>query len=237
MRALFHGRLNTKPRGVMAFDSALGRNIGGSWGTIATLASVDGTATHPMPRALTGPNVAVRDLADAVHALCWLHGRHPGVIDHAAEHSRQSAAQEWLQDAAIGFTEERAYLARLTAVAGPLPSTPGQAESESAVAGQRHALDMLAQSDRTGCATGAAIMLVLDWAAVRTMLDGAARRFGLEPRVSTLPDEMETASLVSALAETPAIERAMAFGAQQILAQHRGLWDLLEARASARNHQ
>jgi len=221
----------------MAFDSALGQRIGGSWGTLATLASVDGTATHPMARSLSGLNLVVRDLTDAVHAFCSLHGRHPGVIDHAVVHNHQPAAQEWLEAAAAAFTEERTYLARLTAAAGPLPSTPGQAESEAAIAGQRHALDMLAQSDRTGCATGAAIALALDWVAVREMLDSAARRFGVEPPASTLPDEMETALLVSALTETPAIERAMAFGAQQILAQHRGLWDLLEARASARNHQ
>lgn len=221
----------------MAFDSALGQRIGGSWGTIATLATVDGTATHQMPRVLAGSQAAVRDLADAVHALCTLHGRHPGVIDHAVIHSNQPAARDWLEAAADGFTAERSYLARLTAAAGPMPSTPGQAESETAISGQRHALDMLAQSDRTGCATGAAIALVLDWTAIRETLDVAARRFGVEPPASTLPDEMETASLVSALSETPAIERAMAFGAQQILAQHRGLWDLLEARASARNHQ
>jgi hypothetical protein len=35
-------------------------------------------------------------------------------------------------------------------------------------------------------------------------------------------------------AGTPAIERAILFGAQQLLVQHRGLWDLLEARAEAR---
>jgi hypothetical protein len=198
---------------------------------------VDGTATHPMPRVLSSPQIAVRDLTDAVHALCTLHGRHPGVIDHAALHSGQPAAKDWLEAAGAGFTAERSYLARLTAAAGPMPSTPGQAESEAAISGQRHALDMLAQSDRIGCATGAAIALVLDWAAIRATLDVAARRFGIDPPASTLPDEMETASLVSALSETPAIERAMAFGAQQILAQHRGLWDLLEARASARNHQ
>ena len=223
--------------GFMAFDSAQERRIGGSWGTIASLVSADGTVTHPMPRQLAAPQPAVRDLSDAVHALCTLHGRHPGVIDHAIDRNGQSAAQDWLQEAAAAFTAERAYLARLTAAAGPLPSTPGQAESESAVAAQRHALDMLAQSDRTGCATGAAIALVLDWAEIRTTLDIAARRFGVEPPPNQLPDQFETASLVSALAETPAIERAMAFGAQQILAQHRGLWDLLEARASARNHQ
>src|SRR4051812_680032 len=112
----------------MAFDSALGRHFGGSWGTIATLASVDGTATHPMPASLYGASVAVRDLADAVHALCWLHGRHPGVIDYAVEHNGQPAAQDWLEEAAAAFTDERTYLAQLTAASGPLPSTPGQAE-------------------------------------------------------------------------------------------------------------
>ena len=33
----------------------------------------------------------------------------------------------------------------------------------------------------------------------------------------------------------PGVERAMLFGAEQMLAQHRGLWHLLEARASARD--
>jgi len=32
----------------------------------------------------------------------------------------------------------------------------------------------------------------------------------------------------------PALERAIMFGVQQLLVQHRGLWDLLEARAEAR---
>ncbi len=34
---------------------------------------------------------------------------------------------------------------------------------------------------------------------------------------------------------SPGVERAMLFGAEQFLAQHRGLWQLLEARASARD--
>jgi hypothetical protein len=32
----------------------------------------------------------------------------------------------------------------------------------------------------------------------------------------------------------PAMERAISFGAQQLFSQHRGLWDLLEARCVAR---
>ncbi len=50
------------------------------------LVASDGTGAHPHVRAgalSSGPD-AMRNLADAVHFLCLLHGRHPGVIDNAA---------------------------------------------------------------------------------------------------------------------------------------------------------
>lgn len=217
----------------MAFDSA--HNIRGGGGIIGTLASIDGSASHRLPRALASRQSAMRDLADAAHALCALHGGHPGVIDHAARHNGQPAAQPWLDAAAHAFAGERAYLAQLTAAAGPLPSTPGQAQSQAAGLAQRHALDMLAQSSRTGCATGAALALALDWLTIRATLDSAAQRFGITPPESLLPIAAETATIAASLYDTPGVERAMAFGAQQLLAQHRGLWDLLEARACARD--
>ncbi|MEG3086523.1 DUF6975 family protein [Sphingomonas sp. PB4P5] len=206
-----------------------------NWGLIAALVDADGSAAHALPRRLALRDAPARDLADAVHALCWLHGRQPGVIDHAGQANAQPLAQDWLTEAAAGFAAERSYLATLTAAAGHQPSTPGQSESEAAVLGQRHALDMLAQSERAGCATGAAIALVLDWSAIRTTLDAAAQRFGLEPPPFALPMNADLETVVLSLGHTPAIERAMAFGAQQLLAQHRGLWCLLEARASARD--
>jgi hypothetical protein len=49
------------------------------------------------------------------------------------------------------------------------------------------------------------------------------------------PDSIEIATIVATLSDSPVLQRAMAFGAQQVFAQHRGLWDLLEARASARD--
>ena len=116
-----------------------------------------------------------------------------------------------------------------------MPSTPGQAASEAAVAAQRHALDMLAQSDRNGCADGTAIALALDWPGIRSVLDLLAGRLGIDPPASQLPPAFETATMIDALAGTLSVERAMVFGAQQMLAQHRGLIDLLEARASARS--
>jgi hypothetical protein len=202
---------------------------------MGSLAGSDGSATHSYLRRLTDGIEPLRDLTDAVHYVCLLHGRHPGVIDHALEHARLPIESGWIEAAADAFADERAYLVRLVAAAGPLPSTPGHAESEAAASAQRHALDMLSQSDRAGCATGAAVALAIDWTAIRAMLDVAAHRFGVVPPLSSLPLAEETVSVVDALARECAIERAMLFGAQQVYAQHRGLWDLLEARAGARN--
>lgn len=202
---------------------------------LGALADADGSARHPFVIALGSRGATTRDLADAIHLLCALHGRQPGVIDHALAHGPTPAADLWLEEAASAFAEERALLARLTAAAGPIPSTPGQAESEAAATHQLHALDMLAQSDRAGCAMGAAIALVLDWHAVRGVLDAAATRAGFGCLPSTLPGDAETATLAATLAADPTIERAMSFGAQQLLAQHRALWDLAEARKSARD--
>lgn len=207
----------------------------GSWSVLAALADADGSARHPFVQAMGARGAATRDLADAIHLLCSLHGRHPGVIDHALAHGPTPAAESWLEEAASAFAEERALLARLTAAAGPIPSTPGQAESEAAVTHQIHALDMLAQSDRAGCAVGAAIALILDWRAIREVLDAAADRAGLTIAPAALPIDADTATLAATLAADSAIERAMSFGAQQLLAQHRALWDLAEARKSARD--
>jgi len=132
----------------------------------------------------------LRDLGDLVHQICLLHARHPDLFEQAAAHSRQPAAAEWLTQSAQGFAAERAYLVRLVAAAGPLPSTPGQAASEAAVTAQRHALDMLAQSDRNGCADGTAIALALDWPAIRAVLDVLAGRVGIDPIENQLPPRL-----------------------------------------------
>lgn len=204
---------------------------------LAALVAVDGTGGHGYP-AETHPSMLSRslsNLADATHYLCMLHGRHPGVIDHAATRIADNAARGWLVQAADAFAMERGFLTQVTVAVGPLPSTVGQGESETAVLQQRHALDMLAQSDRRGCAMGAAIALVLDWQAIRKLLDVAALRVGIEPKPSLLPDAQSTLAIADAVAgEDDAVTRAIQFGARQMLRQHRGLWDLLQARASIR---
>ena len=84
---------------------------------------------------------------------------------------------------------------------------------------------------------GAAMALVLDWSAVRQVLDIAALRAGVEPASSTLPDRAATLDVARAIGGDSAIDRAIQFGARQLLAQHRGLWDLLKARADVRGRQ
>jgi hypothetical protein len=220
----------------MAIHPAPSSPLGGGWDTIVTLTACEGSAAHPMCARLMEPTALLRDVADAVHALCILHGRHPGLIDHAFTRNAMPGGAGWLEEAVAGFALERAVLAKLVAAVGPMPSTPGQADSEAIILAQRHALDTLAQSDRGGCAIGAAIAFVGDWSAIRPVLDRAAERLGLAPTAMQLPDMSDTATVVATIAAQPGPERAMMFGAQQVLAQHHGLWTLLEARALARNN-
>ncbi|TPG12713.1 DUF6975 family protein [Sphingomonas oligophenolica] len=207
----------------------------GAWGLVTRLGDADGSATHRYLSHLIGGDAAARDLSDAVHALCAVHGHQPGIADEALTHGVQPEAADWLDAVASGFVAERAYLATLTAAVGPAPSTPAQAASEAAMIGQRHTLDTLARSGRRGCATGAVAALVTDWRSIRGVLDRAARRFGADVAPDSLPLDAETATWVGMLGGTPGVERAISFGAQQLFAQHRGLFDLLEARASARD--
>lgn len=203
-------------------------------GLLAACVAEHGSATHPWfgsDALLSGPEAA-RNLADAIHLLTALHGRHPGVVDHAATRTVDSAGRAWLQAAAQAAAAERALLTRLAVAAGPIPSTPGGSSSEAAIQAQRGALSTLAQSDRKGTALGAALAFASDWAPVRkVVIEAAAKRLG----VDVAPNGFGDAATLRAVAdEAEATERALLFGAQQLSLQHRALWDLLEARAQAR---
>src|SRR5436305_13737637 len=122
----------------------------------------DGCARHPHLSALleaSGPQSA-RDLADAVHLLCSLHGRYPGLIEIALQRCPKGEARSWLDRASEALERERLHVVRLTAAVGPLPSTPGAAETETSLVAARHALATLATSQRKGCALGAATALI-----------------------------------------------------------------------------
>lgn len=216
-------------------NGAIDGRRGSAFDLLAGLVSTDGSLGHPHVRRLIAPRAPNRDLADAVHALCAVHGRHPGMIDEAHDHCAQPEACAWLADAGAGFVVERGALVQLAAAVGPLPSTPRQAESEAALAGVRHAVSMLAHSDRGGCATGAAAALVGDWAVIRQVLEAGAIGAGIVLSPIMWPSASATEEAITLLGAKPATERAMVFGARQLLAQHRGLWDLLEARAAARD--
>jgi hypothetical protein len=192
-----------------------------------------GSATHAWfesPTLAAGPDAA-RNLADAIHYLSALHGRQPGIVDHAATRTVEPAGRAWLTIAAAAMADERVYLARLSVAAGPIPSTPGGSGSETAILSQRAALATLASSDRRGCALGAALAFAADWLAIRRVLDAAAKRLGVDPRPLGLGDAATFREVADSAAEC---ERALLFGGQQLALQHRALWDLLEARQQAR---
>jgi hypothetical protein len=218
-------------------SNAITERAHGAGERLAALVAGGGSASHPYAGAsslLNGAS-APRNLSDAAHFICLLHGRYPGVVELAAQRVTDPAGRAWVNRAAQGFAAERAFLARLVVAVGPLPSTLGQARSEAAVTAQTHALAILAQSERSGCALGAALALALDWRPIRSVLDAAAQRFGLQPPRLDLPDVEDAVRVAGGVATTPGIERALAFGADQLLIQHRGLWDLLETRKMARD--
>lgn len=202
-----------------------------AWQPIADLIASDGSAATATLARLGAPRTPLRDLADALHCLCLLHGHRPGLIDIARDRVDGTTTRERLAQAAEGFSGERDWLTRLKAALGPVPATVNQTETETAIATQRHALDMLAASERSGVALGAVTALVIDWHDIRAMLDRIGERLGLAPPPVRLPPGEDVAMLIPS---APAQARAFHFGAQQVLAQQRGLWALVDARAEAR---
>lgn len=195
-----------------------------------------GSHQHAHATDLTAPLAPyrARDLDDFVHLLCAIYGRQPSVIELALFSAPPAPVRAWLEQAANAFERERLYLVRLTAAAGPVPSTPGAAETEAALVAQRHALETLARSERQGCALGAATALVGDWLNLRPLLDRAAHRVSVDVPPCALPGEQSIADILLDAADGVAAERAIRFGAEQLLLQHRALFDLLEARSEAR---
>lgn len=204
--------------------------------TLMAVAAAEGSASHPYTHSfqLNADPLATRNLADVLHLLTMLYGTQPGLIEIASMRNVVPEADAWFRHAASGFSAERNYLAQLIVAAGPTPSTPGDAESSAAVMGQRHALETIVGSDRIGCPIGAVAALMFDWQSIRSVLDTAAARIGIAAPASAMPDDDETSIMLARLPRSSRLDRALTFGARQLLLQHRGLWDLLEARAAAR---
>ena len=171
--------------------------------------------------------------ADIAHFLNVTHGRHPGIVDHAATKIIEQEAREWLVQSIEAFVLERKFLNQLTVAAGPVHRHVGQDRVNAVVEGQSRSINMLATSDRKGTAAGAAVAFVLDWQSTRPVLDRVAISLGIEAPACTLPDQRNSLSLISDLANSAAIQRAMLFGCEQMLAQQKGLWQLISARHQA----
>lgn len=221
----------------MAGNAALDRSAPSVADIQLARISADGCASHSYAASLQSAEgqSAARNLSDAVHLLCQIYGRHPGMIELALSTTPSGPIRDWMMGAADAFERERLFLVRLTAAAGPLPSTPGAHETEAVLLSQRRAVETLARSERHGCALGAATALAGDWPVIRAVLERCALRVGVDVPESALPGPAESAALIRDHVKGPGPERALAFGAEQLLLQHRGLFDLLEARASARD--
>jgi hypothetical protein len=169
-------------------------------------------------------------LADIAHFMNISHGRHPGIVDHAAHRIIDDPARKWLVQAIDGIASERAYLNKLTVTAGPIRRLNGQDKITALIEGQSKNFEMLATSDRKGCPAGAAIAFVVDWNQTRALLDRVALHIGLEAEPLSLPTVDDCLRLAEQLDDGAGYRRAMAFGSDQLLAQQRGLWQLIAAR-------
>ena len=221
-----------RPPLVNDVDDAFVRNIlsDGSLPVVAPLvAFLSDSQLRPVLRA-SGKAAKAALLADIAHFMHISHGRHPGLVDYAAHKIVDDAARNWMIQAIDGMLGERAFLNRLTVTAGPIRRLTGQDKVNALVEGQAKNFQMLATSDRKGCAAGAAIAFVLDWHQTRPLFDIVAYQMGLEPTTTTLPSVAECAQFAERLDRGASYRRAMAFGADQTLAQQRCLWQLIVAR-------
>lgn len=198
---------------------------------------VAGTGSGAHPHVLSGQlfhgPASTRNLADAVHYIAKLHGDGPGLFDRMVDAKGDGDAAVWQRAARDAFAQERLYLARLAGACGPLPSAPNQSQFEAGLAGHRRSLDMLAQSERAGCALGSALALALEWLTLRALLDRAAERLDFQADPARLPSLTMLCAAAENAATDESSRRALLFGARQLVAIHAMMWDTLGKRAAS----
>lgn len=202
----------------------------GSLSVITPLVTFLSDGQHRPALRASGKATKAALLADIAHFMHISHGRYPGVVEYAAQKILDDAVRGWLIRAIDAMLVERAFLNMLTVTAGPIRRLASQDNINAVVDGQAKNFQMLATSDRKGCAFGAAIAFVLDWHQTRPLLDIVAHQMGLASPTVTLPSLAECVLLVQSEDRGDNFRRAMAFGAEQTLAQQRGLWRLVVAR-------
>jgi hypothetical protein len=201
------------------------------------LVLLEGSAAQPayrdLMKACRAPSTGVA--ADVPHLVASLHGS-PALLDIVNRAAVMAEAAGWIVHACAAFTIERQFLTELIVAAGPPPSTPQEAQTLAAIRDARRVLSLLGGSERQGCALGAVIALLLDWPAIRSMLDVTARPLGVAVPPCLLPGSAEIEALLLRLSPDADLERKLTFGARQLLAQHRALWSIAQSRADARRH-
>src|SRR3954463_13805965 len=92
--------------GVQMATASVGTANGARTGALLAAAVAGrGSAAHGWGRSdslLRGPDCA-RNIADLLHFLCILHGRYPGIVDHAAAREIEPGPRAWLAEAAYAF--------------------------------------------------------------------------------------------------------------------------------------
>lgn len=190
-----------------------------------------------------GPSETVRidtadfdipDVADLAHALTVTHGGLPNIFDLASLRSDAQSLRNHLVTCSNSFQDWRRFLSALTSKAGPAPSLTDDAAHMVSLVQTKQGIQLLGESERKGCAIGAAFAMLNDWqivlpesfkfAARLDIVEGIA----LPPRTSAIIEEMEC------LEPSAAELRAMSFGADQFYQLNDAFFRHLEARRKAR---
>ena len=196
----------------------------------------EGAGAHPWVRRLASDpdRAAGPDLADAVHWLALLHGGAAGLVDGASLRTRSERERRFLNGAFDAWQSERAALSTLAVAVGPVPSTPGQHADEATTATLSRAIATLATSERDGVSLGAATALIVEWHGLRALMERAAERFGGDISPCVLPPQPDLLATVAGFVDAPGMERAMAFGARELVRRHGTFVAMLQRRSAAR---
>ena len=199
----------------------------------------DGCARHPylamhcwrLPDRTSG-----RDLADAVHLLCSLHGRYPGLIELALADCVRRDPPRTGSSRASRSVRARAALPR----PGDLRRRPAAKHAGR----RRDRIEPVRGAPRARNARAIPNARAARWARRPRWSATGGRSAGcstaprpapgLECPAPSLPDEASVVGVIGGACDDSASDRALAFGGEQLLLQHRALFDLLEARAEAR---
>lgn len=132
---------------------------------------------------------------------------------------------------------------RLAIAVGPTRLRAGLTTAEANALSHRRRIEILLESERSGCALGTGVAIALTWARLTSQISQMLRAAPLsgQPAI-TIPglDELPDAPLLpppalarhlSVIAQSPAARRGLLFGVGQALALQATFWSMLAERA------